>query len=314
MKTLIKKILLDTTYTFYALSFVSLLSVIGAFIIYFNPQLFASIDFKPLFTWLYYNSQPHNFWLYGVLIAFVFLGISALFCLFYDIKRKNFFTFLFHISFILVLLGHLINASLSYKIPEQIIPQGKAVIISTPPPHSPIRFFLDKMDYEITPVGYPKNIKVHLHYKFEDKEGSGVLKINEPLKIGPNFVVLKYIAPYLRSITFKLRSQDRLLIPVLTPESPFNLDGVILEFQAHNEDMTMYKIVKIEGDKKEIVIWKLGDIVNIKGVDYTIEKIIPDTVGSAIVDICYDPSIYLIFIASTIFCLIMVIRLLKNKV
>ncbi len=313
MKYSIKKILLDTNYTFFALSLVSAFSIIGAFIIYLNPHLYSSIDYKALFVWLFYNRLPHNFWLYGVLAGFFFLGISALICTIYDIKRRNIFTLLFHICFILVLLAHLINAVISYKLPEQIIPQGKSSIIALPPPHSPIRFFLDRIGFDMTPAGYPKNIMVKLIYKYEEKEASGTLKINEPIKIGSNYVILKYIAPYLRSITFKLRSGERLLIPVLTPESSFNLDGTILEFQAHNEDMTMFKILMIEGEKKEIMIWKLGDTVKIKGVDYQIERIIPDTVGSAVVDIVYDPSMYIIFIASTIFTLVLVIRLLYGK-
>ncbi len=308
----LKKILLDIDYAFYGLCLCSFFSIIGAFIVYFNPQLYNTIDYKALFKWLYYNQSLSNFWLYLVIIIFAYLGLSAVFCIFYDIKRKNIFTFLFHLSFVIVLVAHLINASLSFKIPEYIIPLEKPKTISLPAPHSPLKVYLDKLDYEITKEGIPKNIKANIIYLENDKEKKGLISINNPLKIGSYYLVMKYIAPYLRSITFKLKSDDRLLIPVLTPESPFLIDDVVYEFVAHNEDMTMFKVVITEGEKKESMIWSLGQNVNIKGKNFTITQIIPDTIGSIIVDIVYDPSLSLIFLGSTLFVFSAVIRFFKK--
>lgn len=304
----IKKIFLNTTYTFYGLAFCSFFSIIGAFIIYFNPDIYSTIDYKALFRWIYYNQSFKNFWLYLVIIFFAYLGISGVFCFFYDIKRKNIFTFLFHISFILVLVGHIINGYYFFKIPNYPIPEGIPRIINLPDSHKPLNVYLDKLSYDITKEGFPANISADVIYLEKDKEKSGKISINNPLKIDSYYLILKYISPFLRSITFKLKSDERLIIPVLTPDRPFIIDGVVFEFIAHNEDMSMYKVLIADGNKKEVMIWQVGQSVNIKGVNYTITQIIPDTIGSIVVDIVYDPSLILVFVASTIFVFSAVIR------
>lgn len=312
--TSIKKIFLNTTYTFYGLLICSALSIIGAFLIYFNPDIYYTIDYKALFKWLYFNQTFKNFWIYLVIVTFTYLGLSSLFCIFYDIKRKNIFTFLFHISFVIVLLGHIISGIYYFKIPNYAIPEGVPKTINLPDSHKPLNIYLDKLSYDITKEGYPKNIRGEVIYLDDKEEKKGTISINNPLKIGKYYLVLKHISPFLRSIMFKLKSDDeRLLIPILSPETPFIIDGIVFEFLAHNEDMSMYKVMVQDGDKKEVMIWSYGQNVNIRGVNYTITKVVPDTIGSMVIDIVYDPSLKLIFIASTIFVFSAVIRFFQKN-
>ncbi|MCX7990797.1 MAG: cytochrome c biogenesis protein ResB [Proteobacteria bacterium] len=308
----IKKILLDINYSFYALVLASFFCILGSFIVYFNPKLYNTIDYKALFKWLYYNQSIKNFWLYLVTIIFVYLGISGFYCLIYDFKRKNIFTLIFHLSFLLILVAHLINSIYFYKVSDYIIPEGVPKTINLPESDKPIRVFLDKLNYDITNEGFIKNLKADLIYLEKDEQKSGKISINNPLKIEGKYLILKQASPFLRSITFKLRSEERLIIPVLTPEGPFNIDGVLFQFLAHNEDMSAFKVLVIDGDKKETMIWSLGQNVNIKGQSYTITQIIPDTIGSIVVDIVYDPSVYLIFFASTLFVFTSVIRFFEK--
>lgn len=308
----VKKILLNIDIMVFCLFLCSFFSILGAFIIYFNPDVYNSIDFRPLFKWLYYNQTIKNFWLYLVIIFFAYLGCSGLLCVLNDIKRKNVFSFLFHISFIMMLIAHLINCYYYFKIPEYIIPEGFPKTINLPISQKPLNVFLDKLRYDITPENFPANIKAELIYLENDEEKRGVLSINKPLKIGSFYLVLKQISPFLRSITFKLRSEDRLIIPVLTLDRPVVIDDVVFEFIAHNEDMSMYKIMVNDGSGKKEMLWYAGQNVNIKGKNYTITRIIPDTIGSIVVDIVYDPSLPLLFIASTIFVLSSVFRFFKK--
>ncbi len=312
MKNLLKRVFFDIEPTVYALTLISFFSIIGAFIIYFNPEGYNLITSKPLFEWLSLNTRFDTFWLFLIILFFGFTAVTGFFCFLKDLVKFRLFTAIFHLTFLLVLLAHLITAMYGFKIPDIIIPQSKPETIVTPPPFQPLKIFFSELDYKQTPYGVPTDIKAKIIYLEGRRELEGTLSVNNPLKVNDFYIVLRDVANYLASVELILSDgKDSMLLPLIVGQ-PFQKDNYRINFLANDEQFRQIKISYQEGEKKEILFLEAGSNLTLSGKTYRVNFIKPVIIPALIIDVSYDPSLMLIFYASTVFTLFITIDVLRR--
>lgn len=309
---MLKRLFLQIEWTTYAFWLIALFSIIGALIIYFNPEGYYLISLKPLFEWLYLNRRFDTFWLYLIIILFAYTAITGLICLIRDLRNFKILPFIFHLSFLLILLSHLLSAKESFKIKDIILPHSKPEIVTTAPPFRPLKLFLRDLTYQNTPFGIPTDIKAQLIYLEGKQEKEGTLAINHPLKIENFYVILKDVGSFLRAVNFRISDGKKDEYIQLVIGEPFIRDNYKLEFLAHDEAFTQIKISYYEGEKKETLYLTPGNNLRLGDKTYKVLGFSPVVVPAIIVDISYDPSIILIFYASTIFTLALIIDAIRR--
>lgn len=314
MKKTLKELFLDLEFTVYALGLITLLAIVGAFIIYFAPEGYNLISVKPLFEWLYLNQRADTLWLYLIVILFGFTAITGVICLFKDLKNFRWFPAISHLTFLMVLLAHLITAIYGFRITNFILPQSQPETVVIPPPFKPLKLFLREVTFQKTPFEIPSEIKAHIIYLDERTEREGQTSINNPLKIGKFHVVLKDMGNYLRAVDIRLSDGKDEKFIQLSVGKTFIKDTYKIDFLAHNEQFSQIKISYQEGDKKEILYLSNGSNIILSKRTYRVLSMSPVIVPAIIVDITYDPSLLLIFYASTIFTIFITIDATRRLV
>lgn len=314
MKKFLKSLLFDIEYTGYALGLISLFSIIGAFVIYFSPEAYNLISSKPLFEWMYLNQRFDTFWLYIITLLFGFSALTGLICLIKDILNLRFFQTLFHLTFLLVLLAHLITAMYGFRITEVILPQSRPETIVTPPPFKPLKIFFREAQYLQSSYGIPTDIKANIIYLDGNREKEAVLSINNPLKISDFHVVLKDMGNYLAAVNIKISDGKTDEMLPLTVGKTFVKDKYSINFLAHDPQFSQIKVSYHENGNKEILFLTAGSKLRLFDKTYTVLGLFPVVVPAIIVDATYDPSLLLIFYASTAFTVVISIDLLRRLI
>jgi len=309
-----KKLFFDLGPSIYALSAICLFSVTGAIVIYCLPDAYSMIYTKPLFKWLLLNRRWDTFWIYIIIVLFAFTGITAVICLWRDIKRRHVAVAVFHLCFLLVMLSHLINSLYSFKVLENLIPKGKSYAIPLSPDIPPLNIYLNKVDFDKNKYGMIQNIRANINYIENGQNKSATLSVNNPVKINKTHLILKDLAPYLNSITLYLKHNDIITPVTMQMDKPFKGKGYRFEFLTANENFTQIKVLYEEGRKKDILDIHTDSLLSIKGKNYAVERILPDIIPSIVVDVSYDPSLMLMFLASTIFVIVLTAQAVKKIV
>lgn len=297
----LKKLFLDIEATVYSLIFISIFSIVGAMIIYFIPEAYSLISQKPLFTWLSQNRDFHTFWLYLIIVLFAFTGITGIICFLKDIKNIRIFPAIFHLSFLAVLIAHLILSLYGFRVKEVTLPYASPETVLLPPPFKPLKIFFRDVDYEQNPYGIITNIKAQVIYLDGNKEKQSDISINNPLKISDFHVVLKDLSSFLMSVSLRLSdgtNNETIIIPI---DKPFLKGSTKISFLANNQNFSQIKLLIEENSQKEVFYVGLGSTITFGGKNYRVLSLTPNVVPALIVDITYDPSLLLIFIASTLF-------------
>lgn len=308
----IKQLFLDIEATFYSLTLISIFSIVGALIIYFMPEAYSLISQKPLFAWLSQNRDFHTFWLYLIIILFSFTGITGIICLLKDIKNIRIFPAIFHLSFLAVLIAHLIFALYGFRVTNVFLPYASPETVLVPPPFRPLKIFFRDVNYEQNPQGILTNIKAQVIYLDGNKEKEADISINNPLKISDFHLILKDLDSYLMSVSLRLSDDVKNETITLPIDKPFSKDGYKISFLANNQNFSQIKLLIEDNGKKDVVYVGLGSTVALGGKNYRILSLTPNVVPALIVDITYDPSLLLIFLASTLFTITISVDAVKR--
>jgi len=314
MRKYLKALFFDIEYTGYAFGLISLFSIIGAFVIYFSPEAYNLISSKPLFEWLYLNQRFDTLWLYIITVLFGFTALTGFICLVKDVLNFRVFQAIFHITFLLVLLAHLITAMYGFRITEVVLPQAKPETVVTPPPFKPLKIFFRDATYQQNAYGVPTEIKANLIYLEGYKEKEGVLSINNPLKISDFHVVLKDLGNYLAAVNIRISDGKSDEMLPLTVGKTFTKDNFSIDFLAHDPQFSQIKVSYQDGTRKEVLFLSVGSKLTLSNKTYTILGFMPIIVPAIIVDVTYDPSLMLIFYASTLFTLFITIDLTRRLI
>jgi hypothetical protein len=123
MRTLVRVFLsLKTAFGLFCLFIV--FSFIGSIMLPSHLSFFSGIDDTPLFRWLYSNGVIKLiWWIYAMILTLFFLAISTIFCtvetLLNRVSMRNLIIKLspqiMHIGVLLIMLGHLLTASIGFK-------------------------------------------------------------------------------------------------------------------------------------------------------------------------------------------------------
>ncbi len=314
MKKILKSLFFDVEYSGYVLGLISLFSIIGAFIIYFYPDGYNLISSKPLFEWMYFNQRFDTFWLYLITLLFGYTAITGLICLAKDVFNLRFFQAVFHLTFLLVLLAHLITAMYGFRITEVILPQSRPETIITPPPFKHLKIFFRDAQYQQNAYGIFTDIRADIIYLDENREKEAVLSINNPLKISDFHVVLKDIGNYLAAVNIKIYDGKNEEMLSLEVGKTFVKDKYSIDFLAHDSQFSQIKVSYYENGNKEILFLTSGSKLRLSDKTYTVKGFFPVVVPAIIVDVTYDPSLMLIFYASTLFTVVLSVDLLRRFV
>lgn len=312
MRKTLTKLFFNIETTTYALALIALFAIAGSFIIYFNPEGYSLISTKPLFDWLYLNLRADTVWLFLIIMLFGFTAITGLICLFKDLINYRWFTAVFHLTFLLVLLAHLITAMYGFRVTGFILPQSKPETVPMPPPFKPLKLFLRDVNYQQTPFGVPVDIKAKVIYLDERTEKEGELSVNNPLKIGDLHIVLKDMGNYLNAVNLRLSDGKADEVIQLELGKTFTKENYKLDFLAHDEMFRQIKISYQEGDKKEFLYISPGSNITLSKKTYKVVAMSPIVLPAIVIDITYDPSLMLIFYASTLFTIAITVDGIKR--
>lgn len=315
MINMLKKIFLNTKAAIYVLILICLFCIIGAFIVYLNPEGYEKIYLKPLILWLLENKRFDTFWIYISVILFLFVAISTFFCFLNDLKRRRIIIAIMHVSVLFVLLAHLISSLKSFKSTDHLLIQDEINNIFLPNNNIPIKISLKQLNFDSAFKGIPVNIIGRIHI-FEGNEIKDVqLKINHPLKIRDYHILLKDITGFIKHININLSSSRGNEIVTLSEKNVYKNKNFSMMFVAANDNFSMVKVEILDNKKNTFqTILKTNSTFSINNENYTVVSISPMIVPAIIVDVIYDPSIYMIFIASSAFTVAIIVQALKRFV
>lgn len=312
MITYLKKIFLEVEFTVIALFLIATLAIIGALNIYFSPEAYNLISTKPLFQWMLLNFHINTLWLYLITFLFGFVGITGIICSIKDMLSFRLFPAIYHLSFLLVLLAHLITAIYGFRLTDIVLPQSKPETIAVMPPHKPLKIFFRDVTYNSNSYGIPTDIKAQIIYLDGKTEKEGVLTINNPIKISDFHLVLKDLANYLVAVNLSVTDGKKNDVIPLLVDQPYIKDDYRMDFLAHNQQFSQIKIMLEEKGQKEVLFLSVGSNFFISNKSFRVTAITPVIVPAIVVDVSYDPALMLIFYASTIFTILLTFEALKR--
>ncbi len=131
-------ILLSVKTAFWLMVAFSVIAIIGSVIHPRNLSFFSGIDSTPLFKWLIHSDHLEiTWWIYGMILVLALLGINTLVCtvdaLIRKVRLKNLMLKLspqlIHIGVMMIMIGHLLTASLGLKM-DLFLEKGKTARIT----------------------------------------------------------------------------------------------------------------------------------------------------------------------------------------
>lgn len=186
---------LKTAFWFFAIFVV--LNLIGSLMLPKNLVFFSGIDDMPLFRWL---SDSKNigltWWIYALIFMLALLAVSTIFCtadaLLKRMSKKNIILKLspqiMHIGVLLIMLGHLLTASIGFKT-DVVIKKGEKKTVA-----ENAGFYLEDIKVSKDENGYDTDWEAKLIW-FKDRETEEkVLRPVHPLYFGQ-------IGLYFKSVT-----------------------------------------------------------------------------------------------------------------
>jgi hypothetical protein len=136
---------------FIVLAFIGSLSLVG------NLAFFSGIDDAPLFKWLSHAGRPGaTWWIYALIALFVFLAANTICCtaeaLLKRMGLRNLVLKLspqvMHIGVLLIMLGHLLTASMGFK-KDILVAEGKEALVQ-----GDVSISLDGISTQTDEAGY----------------------------------------------------------------------------------------------------------------------------------------------------------------
>jgi len=304
---MLKRVFNSTFITIFVLFAICLFSITGAIIIYLNPEGYYKIHNYPLFFWLSEHIRLDTFWIYINIFLFGYIGISLLFCLSNDIKRRNLFVAIMHITVAFFLIAHLIASVKTFRINDIILVENEDKIVNIKDGFPNLKLKLKSLSYNISQYGIPLNISATI--ELPDKTIKE-LKINHPIKVDKYHVLIKDITAMLKSIEVILTDENGIERITLEPDTYINVHNYSWRIIDANHDFSAIKVVIEDSKSSMITILKNGDYLTLNNKKFLIKAITPSFTQAVIVDIVYDPSINTIFYASTFFTLALFLQAL----
>jgi len=307
---MLKRIFGSTYITIFALFTICLFSILGAIIIYFNPEGYYKIHNYPLFFWLSEHIRFDTFWIYVNIFLFGFIGLSLLFCISNDIKRKNLLVAIMHITVVFFLIAHLIASIKTFRINDIILLENEDKEINIKEGFGNLKLKLKSLSYHISQYGIPFNISAII--ELPDKTIKE-LKINHPIKVDKYQILIKNVTAMLKSVDLILTSENGLEKITLNPEKYAYLHNFSWRIIDANQDFSAIEVVIEDLKSLTRTTLKTGDYLTLNNRKFLIQSITPSFTQAIIVDIVYDPSITTIFYASTFFTLALFLQALLRS-
>lgn len=302
---MIRNFLLDIKKTVYILFAICLFSIIGAIIIHLNPQGYFKIHTFPLFQWLLEHLRLDTFWIYLIIILFGYIGLASTFCFMNDLKRKDLLIAIMHFTVIIFLIAHVVSAIFTFRINDQFLLENNYSQILIKEHNKTITLNVKNINYEMTQFGVPINIKAKIELPNQTiKE----ISINNPIKVDDYHVILKDITGFLSEIEVSIEEFKGSQRLSFKPNTPTKLNNYYLTILDISEDFTTLKLKIDDGKNTFINFIKNGDYLTINNQKFFIQNIKPNFQHALVVDIIYDPSISIIFVASSLFTIALSIQ------
>lgn len=184
----IMRFFLSLKTTFGLLVLYIVLSVTGSIMLPSNLAFFSGIDETPLFRWLLSAGNIRlTWWLYGMIALLFLIAVNTIFCtvesLMKKIGMKNLILRLspqiMHIGVLLIMLGHLLTASIGFKT-DLLIKKGEEKTIS-----GDTSIYLEDITVQKDENGYYTDWEAELIWNDVGKKpGKGILRPVHPLYFG----------------------------------------------------------------------------------------------------------------------------------
>ncbi len=297
---MLKRVFNSTYITIFVLFAICFFSIAGSIIIYLNPQGYYKIHNYPLFLWLLEHIRLDTFWIYVNIFLFGYIGLSLLFCLSNDIKRRNLLVAIMHITVIFFLIAHLIASIKTFRINDIILIENEDKVVNIKEGFPNLELKLKSISYNISQYGIPVNISALI--ELSDKTIKE-LKINHPIKVDNYRVLIQDVTSMLNSVELILTSENSSERITLKPDNYAYVHNYSWRIIDANHDFSAIKAVIEDSKSSTIIILKSGDYLTLNNKKFLIQSITPSFKQAIIVDIVYDPSINTIFYASTFFTL-----------
>lgn len=304
---MIKDILIDIKKTVYVLFAVCFLSITGAIIIHINPDGYFKIHTFPLFQWLLDHKRIDTFWIYFIITLFAYIGLATIFCFANDFKRRNFLIAIMHFSVIIFLISHVVSAIYTFRSNDHLLIENNNTRVFIKEHNKAIFLNVKKISYELTQLGIPVNIKgiIELPNKAIEE-----ISINNPIKVDDYHIILKDLTGFLSEIELSIERSENIQKLSLKPNTPVKLDNFYLTILDITEDFSVIKLKIDDGKNTLINFVRIGEYLNISNQKYLIKNIKPNFQTALVIDIVYDPSIIITFLASSLFTFALVAQLM----
>jgi hypothetical protein len=222
-----------------------------------------------------------------------------------------------HLSVIIFLISHIISAIFTFRINDQILIEGKEANIFISEHQKLVNLKVKKINYELTNFGIPINIKgeVELPNGFLKE-----IKVNHPIKVDNYHFILKDITGFLTEIELSLESSSEIKKLTFKPNQELKFHNYKITILNISDDISNINLKIDDGKNVLVKSVKSKDELNLDNQKFIIQNITPKFQTALVVDIVYDPSLLIIFFASTLFTTVLTIQFLirinknlKNK-